>query len=255
MDTNRSLYDISNELLAIFAEIEDSEGEVTEEQLEALTINEKDLDKKLSSYKKAIRCWESDINACKEEEKRIKAARNVKENRIEKLKNKMLFAVQHFGYEGKPNKKGKTNRFYELADGRIFTRCTESVELNENRINVLKNLLIEVCKNEHLFNDVEKIDLYRHILDHVNQLVDTYYEGMEHFTLDDLSTAKFTYTANLTPYDMIRKYSHLIKDSSEFGTFTGLEYATDKAYLKLKLNVDNDLTVAKIKETESITIK
>ena len=106
-----SLYQISDELLSIFANIEANEGEVTEEELLALEIKQEELNEKLSSYKKAIRCWESDIDACKQEEKRIKAARQVKENRIDKLKDRMLGAVLQFGYEGKANKKGKTNHF------------------------------------------------------------------------------------------------------------------------------------------------
>ena len=115
----QSLYEISDELLSIFNEIENNDGEVNEEQLQALEIAQENLQEKLASYKRAIRCWESDINACKEEEKRIKTARQVKENRIDKLKDRMLGAILQFGYEGKPNKKGKTNHFYELPDGRI----------------------------------------------------------------------------------------------------------------------------------------
>ena len=126
----QSLYQISDELLSIFNEIESNDGEINEEQLQALEIAQENLQEKLSSYKKAIRCWETDIDACKQEEKRIKAARQVKENRIDKLKDRMLFAIQQFGYEGKPNKNGKTNRFYELSDGRIFTKTTESIEIN-----------------------------------------------------------------------------------------------------------------------------
>ena len=144
----QSLYQISDELLSIFNEIESNDGEVNEEQLQALEIAQENLQEKLSSYKKAIRCWEADINACKEEEKRIKTARQVKENRIDKLKDRMLGAVLQFGYESKPNKKGKTNHFYELSDGRIFTKTTENTEINENRINILINLLIEICEDD-----------------------------------------------------------------------------------------------------------
>ena len=145
-----NLYTISEELLSIFNEIENNDGEVTEEQLEALEITQEQLQEKLTSYKRAIRCWEADIDACKQEEKRIKSARSVKENRINRLKDRMLFAVKQFGYDGKPNKEGKTNKFYELSDGRIFTKTTESVEINENRNAILINLLIDGPKNENL---------------------------------------------------------------------------------------------------------
>ena len=38
-------------------------------------------------------------------------------------------------------------------------------------------------------------------------------------------------------------------------SITGLTYESDKAGLKIRLNSGQELTVAKIKETESLTIK
>ena len=70
-----SLYQISEDLLAIFANIEENEGEVTEEELQALEIKQEELNEKLSSYKKAIRVWNADVDACKAEEKRLKDAK------------------------------------------------------------------------------------------------------------------------------------------------------------------------------------
>ena len=77
-----NLYEISNKILGIFANAEANDGEITDEEYADLEIAEEELSQKLADYKKAIRVWEGDINSCKEEEKRIKAARQVKENRI-----------------------------------------------------------------------------------------------------------------------------------------------------------------------------
>lgn len=251
-----SLYQISDELLSIFANIEANEGEVTEEELLALEIKQEELNEKLSSYKKAIRCWESDIDACKQEEKRIKAARQVKENRIDKLKDRMLGAVLQFGYEGKANKKGKTNHFYELPDGRIFTKTTESTELNENRINILINLLIEICKENiatYPYNDEE---FFEFILNNVNEKLHTFYEGQEDFTLIDLKSAAFTYSVDIDVKNLILYYSRFIKEYDDLGLpFLGLSYITPRAIIKTMLDLEEDLTIAKIKETQSIIIK
>ena len=252
----QSLYEISDELLSIFNEIENNDGEVNEEQLQALEIAQENLQEKLASYKRAIRCWESDINACKEEEKRIKAARQIKENRIDKLKDRILGAVLQFGYEGKPNKKGKTNHFYELPDGRIFTKTTESVEINENRINILINLLIEICKEDIESLSINKEELYNDILNKINEKLHLFYEGQEDFTIDDLNLLVFNYSVEINLKDLICKYANNIKDYKEMEIpFLGLSFITPKSMLKLALDGGNDLTIAKIKETQSITIK
>ena len=252
----QSLYEISDELLSIFNEIESNDGEVNEEQLQALEIAQENLQEKLASYKRAIRCWESDINACKEEEKRIKTARQVKENRIDKLKDRMLEAVLQFGYEGKPNKKGKTNHFYELPDGRIFSKTTESVEINENRINILINLLIEICKENTESLSINKEELYTDILNKINEKLHLFYEGQEDFTIDDLNLLVFNYSVEINLKDLIRKYSFNIADYDNMGIpFLGLSFVTPKSMLKLALDAGNELSIAKIKETQSITIK
>ena len=254
---NKSLYEISDELLAIFNTIEANDGEVTEEQLEELNIAEEQLYEKLASYKKAIRVWEADINACKEEEKRIKTARSVKENRINKLKDRMLFAVQRFGYTGKPNAKGKCNKFYELSDGRIFTKTIESVEIDENRTNILINLFVEYCKldqnpnGEIVFED----RFYEDFLQYANENIKAVYEGQIEFTIDDLKSCVFEYTHRAHIVDIYDTLRTAIINKSEISPVTGLKYDSDKASLKLRLNAGQELTVAKLKETESITIK
>ena len=252
----QSLYQISDELLHIFNEIESNDGEVNEEQLQALEIAQENLQEKLASYKRAIRCWESDINACKEEEKRIKTARQVKENRIDKLKDRMLGAILQFGYEGKPNKKGKTNHFYELPDGRIFTKTTESVEINDNRIAILINLLIEVCKDDIKVFPYDNEEFYNFILDKVNEKLHLYYEGQEDYTIDDFKVAIFNYNVEINIKDLITKYAPFIKEYDDLSIpFLGLSHITPKSVLKLILDVNEDITIAKIKETQSITIK
>ena len=252
----QSLYQISDELLSIFNEIESNDGEVNEEQLQALEIAQENLQEKLSSYKKAIRCWEADIDACKQEEKRIKAARQVKENRIDKLKDRMLGAVLQFGYEGKANKKGKTNHFYELPDGRIFTKTTESIELNKNRINILINLLIEICKEGITSFPYDDGEFYEFILNNINEKLHTFYEGQEDFTLIDLKSAVFTYSVDIHVKNLILFYSRFIKEYDDLGLpFLGLSYTTPRAIIKIMLDLEEDLTIAKIKETQSITIK
>ena len=251
-----SLYQISEELLAIFANIEENEGEVTEEELQSLEIKQEELNEKLASYKKAIRVWNADIDACKAEEKRLKDARTVKENRIEKLKNRMLNAVITFGYEGKPNAKGRTNHFYELPDGRMYTRTNESVELDENRLIILKNLIPVVCSESYRLDIIGNPLCSKEILDLVNEQLHIYYEGVPDFTITDLNNIRFDYKDHVDIMELILSYSGKLKNMGVDVTTYSVDVSTDKQQLKLILNdPDKELTIAKIKETQSITIK
>ena len=251
-----SLYTISEELLSIFARIEENEGEVTEEELLELEIKEEELQEKLASYKKAIRVWNADVDACKAEEKRIKEARSVKENRINKLKDRMLNAVLTFGYEGKPNAKGRTNHFYELPDGRMYTRTTESVELDENRINILINLIPTICSESYRLDAIGNPNIQKEILDLLNEQLHIYYEGVSDFTMTDLTNIRFVYSDTVDVVDLLLSYSGKLKNKGVDAILCEVSASADKQHLKLILNdPDKDLTIAKLKETQSLTIK
>lgn len=251
-----SLYQISEDLLAIFANIEENEGEVTEEELQALEIKQEELNEKLASYKKAIRVWNADVDACKAEEKRLKDARTVKENRIEKLKSRMLEAVLTFGYEGKPNAKGKTNHYYELPDGRMYTRTNEGVELDENRLNILRNLIPVVCSESYKLDIVGNPLCLIQILELVNEQLHIYYEGVPDFTITDLNNIRFDYKDHVDITDLILYYSGKLKNIGVDVTSYGVDVSTDKQQLKLVLHdPDKELTIAKLKESQSLTIK
>lgn len=251
-----SLYNISQDILNIFAVIEENEGEVTEEQLDALEIKQEELQEKLASYKKAISVWNSDIDACKAEEKRLKDARTIKENRINKLKDRMLSAVLTFGYEGKPNAKGKTNHYYELPDGRMFTKATESVELDENRLNILRALISIICSESYKLDIVGNPLCLPQILELVNEQLHIYYEGVPDFTLTDLNNIRFEYKDYVDITDLILAYSGKLKNEGVDVETCSVDIVTDKQHLKLVLNdSDSNLTIAKIKETQSLTIK
>lgn len=251
-----SLYQISEDLLAIFANIEENEGEVTEEELQALEIKQEELNEKLASYKKAIRVWNSDIDACKAEEKRLKEARQVKENRVTKLKERMLGAVLNFGYDGKVNAKGRSNKYYDLPDGKMFTRTNESVELDENRINILRALIPVVCSESYKLDIIGNPLCLIQILELVNEQLHIYYEGVPDFTITDLNNIRFEYSDNVDILDLILAYSGKLKNKGVDATMCNVEISADKQQLKLVLNdPDKELTIAKIKESQSLTIK
>ena len=247
-----SLYQISGKLLSIFGEIESADGEVTEEQLENLQITKDELDTKFDSYVKAIRCWELDINACKEEEKRIKANRNTKENRIERLKKYMLDAVMQFGVQG------KTNKYYELPDSRIYTRDSQEVVYNDLRINRLIKILIDIISSETITN-IDTEDDYVDLLNEVNRLQEIYYPDDEKYILNDIKYLRMQYTDTIDIKSLINGYTSIIKfNQKRYGFDVPLENITNlpqKTIIKMLFKNGEKFTICDINNNTSLCIK
>lgn len=242
-----NLYEISDKLLSIFNNIENNEGEVTEEELAELEITKEQLDEKLKQYKKAILNWESDVVSCKEEEKRIKENRIIKEHRIERLKNYMLDAIVKFGYDGKSK-----NKYYDLPDGKLYTRNTDEVIYNEDRINILINICYELIENY--------TDDGRSVLEKINELKKLHYDYMDDYTEDDLQYLSFKFEDTISINDIFTKYISVIKaikEETDYNIPLGL-ISNNPRKISIKPLLCNNainMTTANIKHNTSLTIK
>lgn len=242
-----NLYEISDKLLSIFNNIENNEGEVTEEELAELEITKEQLDEKLKQYKKAILNWESDVVSCKEEEKRIKENRIIKEHRIERLKNYMLDAIVKFGYDGKSK-----NKYYDLPDGKLYTRNTDEVIYNEDRINILINICYELIENY--------TDDGRSVLEKINELKKLHYDYIDDYTEDDLQYLSFKFEDTISINDIFTKYISVIKaikEETDYNIPLGL-ISNNPRKISIKPLLCNNainMTTANIKHNTSLTIK
>ena len=93
----KSLYQIESEYLSLVSEIEEMEGEITEEQIEALKINESELQGKSIAYLSVISTREAENAQIDLEIKRLQSIKKSNTNVIERLKNNLLDAVNLFG--------------------------------------------------------------------------------------------------------------------------------------------------------------
>ena len=245
-----SLYQISDDILSIFNTIEQNDGEITEEQLNQLSIKEEELSDKLNSYVKALQTWKSDIDACKCEEKRIKEVRNKYDNRIKRLKDSMLTAVKMFG------KEGKTNKFIELPTCRLYTRNSKSVEIDEDRIDELifeLNRYIHELVNQGILYTGEDVDL-EGLVSAINaNCIAEYGENFKPYTIDDLLHIRLEICTTGTIYEYFRKGENILKGMTKFPTT--ITNGTGKDSFKFAIETNANITVAKILENESIQIK
>lgn len=137
-----SLFNISSELKSIIEEIEYNGGEVTDEILEQLAITEDNLKDKLSNYRKYITASQGEISILKEEIARLQGLVKSKDKTINRLKSNMLQAVNDFGEEGKSG-----NKVIDLIDCKLYTRNSNVIAVNEEKANLLVELVFDVFKD------------------------------------------------------------------------------------------------------------
>lgn len=250
-----SLYQISKDILDIFVEIENQE-EVTDNQYELLCIKEEELKSKLDSYVKAIKSFEADEKALKDEKKRFNDRQTVLKNRIDRLKKAALNAVLEFGQQG------KSNMYIELPAFRLSSRTTSSVEIDEDRINIFieefERYVRELVDAGILYAGKD-VDL-QGILDCINANIRANYgEDFEPFTINDLIAIKINVSQTASVYDLFKSGLALNLYGKE-PINTKMENVTTKDDWKTIIECANTTntyqpTMAKIVKNQSLQIK
>lgn len=227
-----SLYSIQEDILRIFNDVESNEGEITDEQYDALCIKQDELKSKLESYVKAIKSWEVDEKALKDEKKRFNDRQNVYKNRIERLKKAALDAVLMFGEQG------ANNMFIELPNFRIFTKASKSIEVDEQRINIFikafESYIRELVDAGILYAGKD-VDL-QGILDVINaNVIAEQGEDFEPYTINDLIALKLNINQTASVYDLFKSGLALNLYGKE-PIYTHMENVTTKDDWKTIIN-------------------
>ena len=122
-----NIWQIQQDLLDIFNELEENGGELTPELEDKLNITQSEFKNKIENYLYVIKKTESDINACDAEAKRLTALKKSKQNTIDRIKSVMAKAIEQFGDE---NKNG--NKFIDLGTAKITVRTSNKVIVNDD---------------------------------------------------------------------------------------------------------------------------
>lgn len=255
-----SIYNISEDIISIFNEIEDNEGEITKEQEEALKIKEDELKDKLENYNKLINSWKNNIDFAKSEIKRLQTLNKVRNNNIDRLKNIMKFAVEQFGYNGKNG-----NKYIELNTCKLYTKKNVTVEFNDERLNILKEEFISVCKELykegclHIGNNYEDMD-FKGIIDMINMnCIVKYGEDFKHFTLVDLESIDLNINIKISLSNLLNENNSLLESIIVESFPIKVEY--DKSITNYKYNIckftneNNKPTCGILKEDNSLCLK
>jgi len=114
----KTLYEITQDQLAIYEEVESLDGELTEEMQEALRINEGQLQSKGIAYLEVIKQRKSYIARIDDELKRLQALKKASNRLVDNLEFNLLEAQKTFGD-------------FEVGLTTITTRKSESIEVED----------------------------------------------------------------------------------------------------------------------------
>lgn len=252
-----SLYNISSEILRIFENVENNEGEITDEEYNSLVIKQEELKTKLDCYVKAVKEFNASAAFCKTEKKSIDDRKKIYENRVLRLKKAMLDAVNNFG------ELGKNNKFIELESCRLYTKASTAVNVDEDRVNLFmthfEKFLREVVNGDVLYTG-EDVDL-QGILDVINANIKAEQEyGFVPFTLNDLTTFKIGIKSTATIYELFRSHKDAILEYAHNPFTSEISNETAKEDWKTIITVADEQgtakpTMAELVKNESLIIK
>lgn len=238
-----SLYKISADLQAVYNEIEENGGEITEELIEKLQIGEEDLKDKLKDYVSFISNLQSDVDQCSVEIKRIQEIKKTKETLISRLKEAILKAVQTFGETTKGNTK-----CIDLGTCKLSTRKSVATEVYDDFVDSITTNVVSYLKNLNANKMLLGSDPYR----------DREFIDSNKLTDYDLYPINLSITLNVSALSAIRgTYDEQIGrllNLDKIGLIS-ITSKVDKAHAKEMMQKGEPLSIAKLQDNQSLIIK
>ena len=252
----KSIFDIDKELYALYDEIEEAGGEITEEMKEKLELNGQEMTNKVKNITNYINKLKADILAIKSETDRLAKLKKSKENTITGLTKLVLFAINNYGTE---DKKGK--KWIDWGTGKVGVRKSTSVELDdkkiENLIDVLKTTVVNgiYTNTLHQSSSIDSQSLLDAAIHNAQIEGDITNSEVEVEDMDDIivNVTIPVSMANLLQgdgYMLLAKMGDVTKDGWSF------KPSVDKKAMKVKLTDEGCTSnIAKVVENDNLTIK
>ena len=125
-----NLYQIEQDLLELYSQVEENGGEITPEIEEKLNITQENFTNKLENYTRFVKVLEGDIALMDSEIERINKLKQTRQNLVNRLELSMLNALKLFG-----NKDPKKDIWrFDLITFKLSTRQSQSVEILDETV-------------------------------------------------------------------------------------------------------------------------
>ena len=245
-----NIWQIQQDLLDIFNELEDNGGELTPELEEKLAVTQEDFKNKVKSYGEVIKSLKGEIDTIDKEIARLKELKDAKNRVIERLSKVIAQAITKFGDETKSG-----GKFLDYGTGKISVRNTTKIEVDTNRTDA-------ICKS--VFNYFNAL-AYTRELNHVYELDEKEVreaiknsDGGIEFSSNELYNIPATLTFDVNLKDLLAN-NGIDFMQKFFGFITNYKVKSNVSKTTMKnvlLEGNTDLSsIAHIEQNQSITIK
>ena len=251
-----SIFNIQQDLYAIFNSIEENEGELTPELEEALTIKREEFSTKIQGYVAYIKQLELDNKGIKEEITRLKYLQKSKERTIDNLKKIMAMAINEFG---DTNKSG--TKFLDYGTGKVSIRKSDSIEVDEEGTKQFVNRFFRYFNWLHFTNTANQQELdVKDIVDFCNKTKQDDEEDVieTNYTDDDLNNLQANLDFKVNLKDLITNPDglKLINSLLDYKVLATIKPSVDKTEVKKEVKSNGEIpTFAKYVIKDNVVIK
>ena len=251
-----SIFNIQQDLYAIFDSIEENEGEITPELEEALTIKREEFSTKIQGYVAYIKQLELDNKGIKEEIARLKDLQKSKEKTIDNLKKIMAMAINAFG---DTNKSG--TKFLDYGTGKVSIRKSDSIEVDEEGTKQFVNRFFRYFNWLHFTNTADQQELdVKDVIDFCNKTKQDDEEDIieTNYTDDDLANLQASLDFKVNLKDLITNPDglKLINSLLDYKVLATIKPSIDKTEVKKKVKSNGEIpTFAKYVIKDNVIIK
>ncbi len=243
-----SIYNIQQDLYAIINLIEENEGIVDDELLQALSITETEFKSKVEAYTNVIKSLEADLNAIKEEKARLDSLKKSKERTIERLSNILKEAILAFGDTTKSGSK-----FIDYGIGKVSLRRSEVVELDDDSLERFGKAFTDYCNWLHYRNTFDQDE------GTIEEFISYYQDNKDvWFTEDDLNNISGDLSVRVNFKDLLSNEEgrRFIQSLLNYNVNFNAKPTIDKKAIKEMIKTDGVCpSYANLVTKQNITIK
>lgn len=253
-----NIWQIQQNLLDIFNELEENGGELTEELEQQLAISQEDFRSKVESYTNVIKSVKADIAAIDQESKRLADLKKSKTAMVDRLSKVIIEAVDRFG---ETTKNG--GKFFDYGTGKVSIRNSQKIELDDDKAKCMANEYAKCIAFENMLGaasnreNITHDEMIQRCKEHKTTNLDIVVDEPYDITREDIDYSSFDISITAGMEDMLCGQGYkAIKDLAEvFGKDIVITPKISKDRIKQAIISEEDISIGKIIPNKTLTIK
>ena len=254
-----NIWQTQQDLLAIFDELEENGGELTEELEQQLAISQENFRSKVESYTNVIKSVKADIAAIDQESKRLAELKKSKTAMVDRLSKVIIEAVDKFGDTTKNG-----GKFFDYGTGKVSIRNSQKVELDDNKLDAISSEFNRAFSFEAMMgagSNRESFtfeDIIQRCKEHksLNPIDGGLEDDSQNVTEEDIQNTVVDISFKSHIIDLMKGEGfNLMKQLIMYNQGVSMLPKIDKTQLKNELNSCENITIGKIIDNKTLTIK